>query len=365
MSEKSHLEHLTDAVNAGRISRRAWIKAMLVAGVAMPALVKAMGPALAQDTKDLRVFMVPKFTGFVFFELARDGAEKACKELGCELTYVGTTTADVEGQVQVYQNLVPQRPDVLVTAALDINAGVPALRRLRQQGTVVVTFDADVAPQGRDLFVNMAPFDVQARAMLESALANVPEGGKAIWVAPTPTVANFISQKKALDDLIASEERYASIEFIDTLYAEDDPEKSYQVGSSAMQAHPDLKLFISGSGISVPALNKAIEDTGRRGEVYATGYGLPDTMTTYIANDTIKQYALWSPFDFGYMATYAGVLIKAGELAPEEGTTFDVPNLGERSIDDNRTANLNAMLFFTKGHDTFETGIPMKLPQDG
>ena len=253
-------ERMTAAVNAGRISRRTWVMAMLSLGVAGPALLAATGRGLAQDAKNLRVFMVPKFTGFVFFELARAGAEKACKALGCEFTYVGTTTADVEGQVQVYQNLVPQRPDLLVTAALDLNAGVPVLRRLRRQGTVVVTFDADVAPDGRDLFVNMAPFDIQARAMLESALANVPDGGKAIWVAPTPTVANFISQKKALDALIASDPKYRSIEFIDTLYAEDDPEKSYAVGSSAMQAHPDLKLFISGSGISVPALNKAIED---------------------------------------------------------------------------------------------------------
>ena len=354
-------EEMTALVNAGRISRRAWIRWMLAAGVTGPAILRAMGPAAAQAAYDLRVFMVPKFTGFVFFELAREGAEKACEELGCELTYVGTTTADVEGQVQVYQNLLPQRPDVLVTAALDINAGVPVLRRLRSQGTVVVTFDADVAAEGRDLFVNMAPFDVQARAMLEAALANVPEGGQAIWVAPTPTVANFISQKAALDELIASDPRYASIEFIDTLYAEDDPEKSYALGSSAMQAHPDLKLFISGSGISVPALNKAIEDTGRRGEVYATGYGLPDTMTTYIANDTIKQYALWSPFDFGTMATTAGILIKAGELAVEAGTTFEVPDLGTREIGEDQTTNLNAMLFFTKGHDTFETGLPMEM----
>ena len=355
------LARLTAAANAGRIGRRQWIMGMLAAGVSGTAILRSMGPAVAQEARNLRVFNVPKFTGFVFFELARDGSQRACEEMGCELTYVGTTTADIEGQVQVYQNLIAQRPDVLVTAALDINAPVPALTQLRGRGTTVVTFDADVAPEGRDLFINMAPFDVQARAMLESALANVPEGGPAIWVAPTATVANFISQKEALDALIASDPRFQSIRFIDTLYAEDDPEKSYTVGTSAMEAHPDLKLFISGSGISVPALNRAIEDTGRAGQVFATGYGLPDTMTTYVANGTVKQYALWSPFMFGYMATLAGILIKAGELTVKEGATFTVPDLGERTIDANDTANLNAMLFFTKGHDTFETGIPMEM----
>ncbi len=115
----------------------------------MPAIMEALGgAALAAETKGLRIYNVPKFTGFIFFELAKAGSQKACDELGCQLTYVGTTTADVEGQVQVYQNILPQKPDGIVTAALDINAPVPALSQARQRGAVVVTFDADVAPKG-------------------------------------------------------------------------------------------------------------------------------------------------------------------------------------------------------------------------
>src|SRR5271170_7645561 len=180
---KQRIEALTHAVNEGRISRRAWLKSMAALGVTMPAIARALGgSALAAQTQRLHIFNVPKFTGFIFFELARDGSKKACDELGCSLTYVGTTTADVEGQVQVYQNILPQKPDGIVTAALDINAPVPALSQARQRGASVVTFDADVAPKGRDLFVNMAPFEIQAKAMLESALVNAPEGGKAIWI---------------------------------------------------------------------------------------------------------------------------------------------------------------------------------------
>ncbi len=351
---------MTRAVNNGEISRRTWLKAMLAAGVSMPAIMEALGgSALAAETKGLRIYNVPKFTGFIFFELAKAGSQKACDELGCQLTYVGTTTADVEGQVQVYQNILPQKPDGIVTAALDINAPVPVLSQARQRGAVVVTFDADVAPKGRDLFVNMAPFEVQARAMLESALANAPEGGKSIWIAPTATVANFISQKKALDDLIAKDSKYKSIEFIDTLYANDDPEKSYTVATSAMQAHPDLKLFISGSGISNPAINKAIRDTGRAGKVFSTGFALPSTMKTYLDDGTCKQYALWSPYKFGYMATYCCAMIKSKALTNAAGTKVNVPTIGEREIDSNQTANLNSMLFFTKGHDDFDTALPM------
>ena len=362
---KGEIRAWARAHEAGRMGRRAWLGRMLGTGLSLPAIAGvlaqtgvAIGRADAQTR--LRVFNVPKFTGFVFFELAKDGGQKACDELGAQQTYVGTTTADVEGQVQVLRNIVPQKPDGIVTAALDINAPVPVLKQARQRGAVVVTFDADVAPEGRDAFVNMAAFETQAKAMLESALYNAPEGGKSIWVAPTPTVANFISQKKALDALIASDPKYKSIQFIDTLYANDDPEKSYQVATSAMQAHPDLKLFISGSGISNPAINKAIKDTGRAGQVFSTGFALPSTMKTYLDDGTCKQYALWSPYKFGYMATYIAILLKSGKIEHKPGVTVEVPTIGERKLDDSFTANLNNMLFFRKGHDDFDSAIPME-----
>jgi rhamnose transport system substrate-binding protein len=358
------IEHWTDALEQGRISRRDWLQVMLGSGLFLASiggLLAGTGVTLgrADAATPLRVFNVPKFTGFVFFELARAGGEQACKELGAQQTYIGTTTADVEGQVSVLQNIVPQKPDCIVVAALDLNAPVPTLKQARQRGAVVVTFDSDVAEAGRDLFINMAPFEVQAKAMLDSALANAPDGGKAIWIAPTPTVANFISQKKAIDALIAKDPKYKSVQFIDTLYANDDPDKSYSVGTSAMQAHPDVKLFISGSGISTPAINKAIQDTGKTGQVFATGFALPSTMKTYLDTGTCKQYALWSPYKFGYMATYCGILIKSGKAARTAGTEIDVPTIGKRTIEDAGIANLNSMLFFTKGHDDFDSALPM------
>jgi len=350
---------------AGRTSRRTLLRQLLGAGISLPAIAAILAESgiaigAADAARPLRIFNVPKFTGFVYFELAKAGGAKACKELGAQQIYVGTTTADVEGQVQVLQNILPQHPDGIVLASLDLNAPVPVLRRALSEGTVVVTFDADVAPAGRTLFVNMAPFKVQAKAMLESALANAPEGGKSIWIAPTPTVANFISQKKALDELIASEPRYRSIRFIDTLYANDDPEKSYSVGSSAMQAHPDLKLFITGSGISNPAINKAIQDTGRAGKVFSTGFALPSTMKTFLEDGTCKQFALWSPFQYGYMATYCAILLKSGKMKTAPGTRISIPSIGERTIGEGAVTNLSEMVFFTKGHEDFDTAIPMR-----
>jgi rhamnose transport system substrate-binding protein len=358
-------------MNAGRILVTGASAVLLAGAMAGPTLAQspaagtaALSPEVLDCAKNLRIFHVPKFTGFIFFELARAGVNEAAKEFGAaEPVYVGPDNADTQKQVQVIQNILPQNPDVIVLAALDLNALSPALKEARDSGTVVVTYDADVSPDARDLFTNMMTFPQQAQAMLDSALANDPNGGKAIWLAPTPTTANFISQKAAIDELIKSQpDKYGKIEFIDTLYMNDDPEKSKQVATDAMAAHPDLKYFVTGSGMANPAVNQAIVDAGKKGQVFSTGFALPSTMKSYLDDGTNKEFALWNPTDFGYLATYDAVLKKCGAIQGVEGETFTAGRLGERTIGAGGEVDLGVPMFFTKECPDFGScvdGVPV------
>ena len=308
------------------------------------------------------LYYVPKFTGFIFFQLAEQGAKKACDELGVNMVTLGTAQNDVQGYVQILQNLLPQKPQIMVTTSSDANAPVPVLKKMRANGAVIVTFDSDVGAEGRDLYVNIAPYEIQAKAILESALYNNPAGGKVIWLAPSPNITTFNEVKKSIDNLIATDPRYKSLQVIDTLYMQDDPDKSYSVGTSAMQAHPDLAGFISSSGMANPAVNKAIQDTGRSGKVYSTGAALPSTMQTFLQDGTNKQFMLWSPYWFGYMSAYIAIEAKRGKLKIADGVDLDVPNVGKRHVyntPEGLVTDLNMMVYFRKGHETFETSIPM------
>jgi len=357
---------MADDFLKGRISRRQFVLRGMAAGVSLVALSPILAacttsPGASSGNGDgasadaLKVFHVPKFTGFIFFELARKGVDEATAELGAPAdTYIGPDKADTQQQVSVLQNVLPQKPDVIVLASLDLNALSPSLKEARESGAVVVTYDADVSADARDLFTNMMTFEQQAAAMLDSALMNEPEGGKAIWLAPTATTANFISQKEAIDKLIADQpDKYGKIEFIDTLFMNDDPEKSKKVATDAMAAHPDLKLFVTGSGMANPAVNQAIVDTGNTGKVFSTGFALPSTMTEYLEKGVCKQFALWNPTDFGYLAAYAGIQKKLGVIKGTEGETFKAGRLGERTIGKDGEIILGQPLFFTKENPDF------------
>lgn len=334
----------------------------MTSSLAAAAMARApLASAAAEGGETL--YFVPKFTGFIFFQLAEQGAKKAADELGLKnVVTLGTAQNDVQGYVQILQNLLPQRPKILVTTSSDANAPVPVLKKMRANGAVVVTFDSDVGVDGRDLYVNIAPYDVQARAILDSALYNNPAGGKVIWLAPSPNITDFNEVKKSIDKLVATDPKYKSFQLVDTLYMQDDPDKSYAVGTSAMQAHPDLAGFITSSGMANPAVNKAIQDTGRVGKVYCTGAGLPSTMQTFLDSGVNKQFMLWSPYWFGYMAAYAAVQIKRGVIKVSDGAEMDIPHIGKRKMymtPEGMVTDLNMMVYFRKNHETFETAIPM------
>jgi hypothetical protein len=66
------------------------------------------------------------------------------------------------------------------------------------------------------------------------------------------------------------------------------------------------------------------------------------------------------------MSAYLAIKIHNGEIKVKDGSFVDVPNVGKRKMymtpDDVMYTDLNMMVFFRKGHSTFDTSIPMPMP---
>jgi rhamnose transport system substrate-binding protein len=314
-------------------------RAMLA--IAAMATVALVAPVAAQAQTDdaggtcdggFRLFHTGKWTGFPYFELAQVGISDAAAELGDTLTYGGADHADPQLQVQTLQNFVAQEPDAIILAAIDLNSVAPVLEQARQDGVVVVTYDADAALQARDAFVNQLSYRQAAQVMLDAALVDAPEGGEIAYIAASPTSPNHTAHIQNMNDLIATDPKYSVFTPVDTQYAEDDDAKSYDVAVNLMQAHPDLKVIISSSAVSAPAAARAIEATGRAGEVFATGFALPNSIKSYLEDGSEKAFALWDPKELGYVAAQVAHQILCGELQITEGTTFTAGSAGEFTI---------------------------------
>ena len=69
--------------------------------------------------------LVPKNLGNPYFDTANKGAQEAAAELGVDVTYQGSATADATEQIQLLNSLISQQVDGLAISANDADALVP------------------------------------------------------------------------------------------------------------------------------------------------------------------------------------------------------------------------------------------------
>lgn len=327
------------------------LKAKLLTCLGMAAALAMYAPfgGTAVQAKDsgFKLMMTPKWTGFPYFEAAARGGKAAADELGDSFTYAGADHAEVSLQVETLENFLTQKPDGIMLAAIDLNAVAPVLKEARKRGIVVTTFDADAAQPARDMFCNQLSYEQAAKTMLDCALLDSPEGGEVAFVAASPTSPNHSAHIKFMTQFIQDDPKYKVFKVVDTQYAQDDDSKSYDVAVNLMQAHPNLRVIISSSAVSVPAAARAIVATGKVGKVFATGFALPSAIKTYLKDGSEKAFALWDPQELGYLATYVTHLKLAGKLEVKPGVTFQAGKAGQYTIGQNGEIVYGKPLIFT------------------
>src|SRR5882757_10730809 len=163
------------------------IKTLLVAGSLIASLAAASAEECAKGP--VTVGFLPKLDTDPYFQVAKTGAEEAAKEIGGTVIQQAPSQATAEAQIEFVNNLVAQKVAVIAIAGNDANALAPALKRAMAQGVRVISYDSDVAPGARTLFINQVKGDSLADMMLQSMAGLIGEGEFAI-LSSTPTATN-------------------------------------------------------------------------------------------------------------------------------------------------------------------------------
>lgn len=267
--------------------------------------------------------IVPKSAGNPYMERMVSGFEEACKAIGVECIAQYPEDVSVEAQITVINNLVAQNVNAIGVAANDAKALESTLNAAREKGIVIVTMDSDTA--GSQMFINQAGTKEVAQVLVDSCYDMCGGEGQFAVLSASSTATNQNAWIAAMEEIVAADSKYDKLEWVATVYGDDEAQKSYSETESLMTNYPDLKVICCPTTVGILACAQAVQ--AANSSIKVAGLGLPSEMNGYVGEDLPCPYMyLWNPIDVGACAVYCIQAFLDGKTTGAIGESFTAGN---------------------------------------
>jgi len=300
-------------------------------------------PANESTTRRTVVAMMPKAKGDPYFISCRKGAEEAARELGVELLWDGPTDLDPAKQNEVVEAWITRGVDTIAVSVENQVAISTVLRKARERGIHVVTWDADAEPAARDYFVNQATAEGIGNTLADEAARILGGKGEFAVITASLSAANQNEWIKHIKARIA--EKYPDLKLVTIRPSDGDRDRAFAETQTVLKVYPDVKLVVAIAAPAVPGAAEAVQQSGRS-DVKVTGLSLPNMCKPYIHAGVVDSIVLWNTVDLGYLTVHAARDLAIGELR-KGAATLDAGKLGRIEVRDDQVM-LGAPFVFTK-----------------
>lgn len=301
------------------------------------------GEAKSGGEKVYKVGVIPKFIAEDYFIACERGFRQAEKDLGGKIQFdwIGDTMAQTSSanQKNYIQSFIDKRYDAILVSALDPESYADTLKKARERGIKVITWDADVNVDARDYFVNQAESDQIAISLLKGLagdLSNYTASNKATvaLVSTTNDSPNQNAWLYAIIDEFNSKKdgEYKHINLMSApqqiVYAGNDQGTADEKIKSLLSANKNIKGIIALSSNTVPAVSSARDQLNITGDIKIVGVSVPEASRSDMEEDKMSAVVLWQPFDLGYLTLHVAYAVLEGKnpagsfVSPLSGTTM-------------------------------------------
>ncbi|MBT5927871.1 MAG: substrate-binding domain-containing protein [Verrucomicrobia bacterium] len=314
----------------------------ILAGIAI--LFTACGPSSSDtsstngttntsDAKKITICLIPKKKGLPYFTSCAAGAQAAANDLGnIELIYDGPTDGSPEKQASMIEQYTLKGVDVIAVSPNDPNVVAPAMRKARTKGIHVIAWDADGIQDARDFFVNQATAEAIAHGMVDTMVNDLGGPDIKAEVAIVTAYLTAANQNVWIEHMKSHiSQKYTNLNLVAIKPSDEDQKLAFKVTQDLMKAYPDIKGFFGISSVSFPGAAEAVKQAGKLGQVMVTGLATPNSMKSYVKDDTVKSVVLWNTAELGYLTVKVGEALANGRLNQGD-TSFDAGKLGEKKI---------------------------------
>lgn len=301
------------------------------------------GPATGGAKKVIA--MMPKAKGDPYFISCRQGAEEAAKELGVELLWDGPTDLDPAKQNEVVEAWITRGVDA-IAVSVENKVGISTvLRKAKEKGIKIVTWDADAERDARDFFINQATPQGIGYTLTDEAARIMGNRGEFAIITASLSAANQNEWIKFIKERLA--EKYPEMKLVAIQPSEGDRDRAFSETQTVLKVYPNVKLIMPIAAPAVPGAAEAVKQSGRT-DVKVTGLSLPNMSKPYVKEGIAESIVLWNTLDLGYLTVYASNALATGALK-SGATELNAGRLGKIEVTGDEV-RLGAPFIFNKGN---------------
>ena len=257
------------------------------------------------------IALMPKAKGDPYFVSCKQGADEAAKELGVELLWDGPTDLDPAKQNEVVEAWITRGVDV-IAVSVENKVGISTvLRKAREKGIKVITWDADAERDARDFLINQATPQGIGYTLTDEAARILNNKGEFAIITASLSAANQNEWIKFIKERLA--QKYPDLKLVAIQPSEGDRDRAFSETQTVLKVYPNVKLVMAIAAPAVPGAAEAVQQSGRT-DVKVTGLSLPNMNKPYVHSGVVESIVLWNTIDLGYLTVYAANALVTGQL---------------------------------------------------
>ena len=257
------------------------------------------------------IALMPKAKGDPYFVSCKQGAGEAAKELGVELLWDGPTDLDPAKQNEVVEAWITRGVDV-IAVSVENKVGISTvLRKAKDKGIKVITWDADSEKDARDFFIDQATPQGIGYTLTDEAARILNNKGEFAIITASLSAANQNEWIKYIKERLV--QKYPELKLVATQPSEGDRDRAFAETQTVLKVYPNVKLIMAIAAPAVPGAAEAVQQSGRT-DVKVTGLSLPNMNKPYVKAGVVESVVLWNTIDLGYLTVYAAHALSTGQL---------------------------------------------------
>jgi rhamnose transport system substrate-binding protein len=263
--------------------------------------------------------------------------------LDIELLWDGPTDLDPAKQNEVVEAWITRGVGVIAVSVENQTAISTVLRKARERGIKVITWDADAEKDARDFLINQATPQGIGYTLTDEASRILKGKGEFAIITASLTAANQNQWIKHIEERLA--EKYPNIKLVAIKPSDGERDRAFSETQNVLKVYPNVKLIMAIAAPAVPGAAEAVKQFGRT-DVKVTGLSLPNMCKPYVEAGVIESIVLWNTLDLGYLTIYAAKALSSGELKRGDRELF-AGRLGKIGVEGDEV-RLGAPFIFNK-----------------